>query len=579
MKPLHSSYRLRSLSWVGLTVYSAIISADAQMTINRVITDGSLVPDRGDYVNTFTIENTGFATLTGVSVTVNLSSPNALNPMWFGDMFASLTHGTASEDERMAVLFNRPGVSAQDPWGDSSSSLSQTYDVSGALAGAWLPSNRWSLLVSDSQQGGIARVDSLSLTLTGSLAESGEAVFRPGDTVSGGGVVSGQVNLTSTSPNASVAANIGEADSLHFGGGMVGTANLVKHGRGELVIGRPNGGGGAGAPGVASNNDYSGEIEVSEGSLKLVGNNALGSGARINLGGGGVELRLAEDTAVSNAITLAAASTLSKVQVSSGGASISSGMQGAGGFEKSGAGTLTIGGINTYEGVTHVSSGTLKVSGEITQSDVTVTGNARLSLTSSGNLGGDVVVQEGAALGGLGTFSGNVTVQGLHSPGNSPGLQTAEAGLTYGSSARLEWELFSNTAEASARGTSYDAIEITGGNLLINTGAVIDLSFSDPAGTPNPSTVSWANAFWSSNQSWQMIKLSGSGAYGTPASQFTIGTIGNDASGVAFATARPGSSFTTSNLTDGVYINYVIPEPSSALLGGLASLLLLRRRR
>jgi autotransporter-associated beta strand protein len=434
-------------------------------------------------------------------------------------------------------------------------------------------------LVSDSQQGGIARVDSLSLTLTGSLAESGEAVFRPGDTVSGGGVVSGQVNLTSTSPNASVAANIGEADSLHFGGGMVGTANLVKHGRGELVIGRPNGGGGAGARGVASNNDYSGEIEVSEGSLKLVGNNALGSGARINLGGGGVELRLAEDTAVSNAITLAAASTLSKVQVSSGGASISSDMQGAGGFEKSGAGTLTIGGINTYEGVTHVSSGTLKVSGEITQSDVTVTGNARLSLTSSGNLGGDVVVQEGAALGGLGTFSGNVTVQGLHSPGNSPGLQTAAAGLTYGSSARLEWELFSNTAEASARGTSYDAIEITGGNLLINTGAVIDLSFSDPAGTPNPSTVSWANAFWSSNQSWQMIKLSGSGAYGTPASQFTIGTIGNDASGVAFATARPGSSFTTSNLTDGVYINYVIPEPSSALLGGLASLLLLRRRR
>jgi len=69
------------------------------------------------------------------------------------------------------------------------------------------------------------------------------------------------------------------------------------------------------------------------------------------------------------------------------------------------------------------------------------------------------------------------------------------------------------------------------------------------------------------------------GAYGNPANAFTIGTIGNDASGAAFATARPGSSFTTSNLADGVYINYVIPEPSSALLGGLASLLLLRRRR
>jgi hypothetical protein len=140
--------------------------------------------------------------------------------------------------------------------------------------------------------------------------------------------------------------------------------------------------------------------------------------------------------------------------------------------------------------------------------------------------------------------------------------------------------LFSNTAEASARGTSYDAIEITGGSLLINAGAVIDLSFSDPAGTANPvtSTVNWANSFWSSNQSWQMIKLSGMGVFDSTTSAFTIGTIGNDASGVAFATARPGSSFTASNLADGVYINYVIPEPSSALLGGLASLLLLRRR-
>lgn len=578
MKSFHSCYRLRSISWVGLTVCSAIISADAQMTVNRTIAAGGLVPDRGDYIQSFTPENTGFASLTGVSVTVNLSSPNASNPMWYGDMFASLTYGTASENERMAVLFNRPGVTAQNPWGDSSSSISQTYDVSGALAGALLPSDRWSLLVSDSQQGGIARVDSVSLSLTGSLAEAGaEAEFQSGDTVSGSGVVHGQVNLVSTSPTATVAANIGQEDSLNFSGGLVGTANLVKYGEGELAIGLPNGDGGQGVP---SDNDYSGEIEVSEGSLRLIGNNALGSGARIKLGGGGTELRLADDTALSSAVTLAASPTLSTVLVSSGAASISSGMQGAGGFEKSGAGTLTLAGVNAYEGDTQVSSGTLKVSGAITTSDVTVANNARLSLTASGNLGGDVVVQVGAALSGLGILSGNVTVQGLHAPGNSPGLQTASGGLTYETTAMVAWELFGNTAAANARGTSYDAIDITGGSLWIDTGAVIDLSFYDPEFTlaPDAFSVSWANAFWNSNQSWQMIKLNG-GTYAEGTSAFTIGTIGQDAFGADFATARPGASFTTFNSEDGVYINYVIPEPSSALLGGLASLLLLRRHR
>jgi autotransporter-associated beta strand protein len=540
MKPLHSSYRLRSLSWVGLTVYSAIISADAQMTINRLITDGSLVPDRGDYVKSFTIEDTGFATLSGVSVTVNLSSPNASNPMWFGDMFASLTHGTASESERMAVLFNRPGVSAEDPWGNEASSLSQTYDVSGALAGAWLPSNRWSLLVSDSQQGGIARLDSLSLTLTGSLGGNAEAVFRPGDTVSGSGAVNGQVNLTTTSPDASVAATIGASESLHFGGGMVGNAKLVKHGGGELVIGRVNGGnGGAGAQGVPSANDYSGEIEVSEGSLRLIGNDALGSGARIKLGGGGVELRLDADTAVSNAVTLAAAASLSKVQVASGNASISAGMGGAGGFEKSGAGTLTIGGTNTYTGATKVSDGRLVVNGNISTSSLTtVTGTGILS--GSGTLGA-------VSIAGTGT----------HSPGNSPGIVNTND-YTMAGSLNIE-------ALGTTPGVSYDQVKVTGS---VNLSGVLSTDFT-------------GSSFVNGNMLFFLLNDGTDAVTGTFAGleQGAIVASGGGFDWQISYNANGDSSGSPSFFGGNDVALMAIPEPSSALLGGLASLLLLRRRR
>ena len=553
MKPLLSFYRLRSLSWVGLTVYSAVISADAQMTINRLITDGSLVPDRGDYVKSFTIEDTGFATLSGVSVTVNLSSPTASNPMWFGDMFGSLTHGTASESERMAVLFNRPGVSAQDPWGDSSSSLSQTYDVSGALAGAWLPSNRWSLLVSDSQQGGLSRLDSLSLTLTGSLGGNAEAKFRPGDNVSGSGAVNGQVNLTTTSPDASVAATIGASESLHFGGGMVGTANLVKNGGGELAIGRVNGGnGGAGAMGVPSANDYSGEIEVSEGSLRLIGNDALGSGARIKLGGGGVELRLDADAAVSNSVTLAAATTLAKVEVSSGSASISSDMQGAGGFEKSGAGTLTISGSNTHTGATNVTAGKLIVNGS----------------TSGASA---VAVSSGATLAGSGAVGGNMTVAsgGVLAPGNSPGVLTVSGTTTQASGSIFEWELDTAQSDPTTnRGVAYDGINTTS---LSGSGAIFKILLTG--------TQDFSDTFWGQTRTWTDIFKSADGITNLSdwASVFS-GGFQYSYNGKTVAPTGAGSFALSGNSLTWSAVS-AVPEPSSALVGLLVAGALLRRRR
>lgn len=543
MKPLLSSYRLRSLSWVGFSVYSVIASADAQLTIERRITVGSLVPDRGDHVESFTIDNSGLVNLTGVSFTMNLSSPDASNPMWFGDMFASLTYGTASENERMAVLFNRPGVTAQDPWGDSSSNLSQTYDVSGALAGTRLASDRWSLLVSDLQQGGIARLDSLSLSVTGSIPETGEIVVRQNETLSGDGVLPGQLILTSTSANESVAASIGEGASLQLAGGMVGTANLVKQGSGELVIGSLNGG---------PNNDYSGEVEVSEGSLRLMGSNALSSGASIKLGGGGVELRLDADAAVSNSVTLAAATTLSKVEVSSGSASISSDMQGAGGFEKSGAGTLTISGSNTHTGATNVTAGKLIVNGS----------------TSGASA---VAVSSGATLAGSGAVGGNMTVAsgGVLAPGNSPGVLTVSGTTTQESGSIFAWEL--DTAQSNPttnRGVAYDGINTTS---LSGSGAIFKILLTG--------TQDFSNTFWGQTRTWTDIFKSADGITNLSdwASVFS-GGFQYSYNGKTVAPTGAGSFALSGNSLTWSAVS-AVPEPSSALVGLLVAGALLRRRR
>lgn len=85
-------------------------------------------------------------------------------------------------------------------------------------------------------------------------------------------------------------------------------------------------------------------------------------------------------------------------------------ISGNGSLIKTGTGTLTLNGVNTYSGLTTVEDGKLVVGG---------VGN------SSGSLAGAVTVLSGGALGGIGTV-GATTIEagGIHAPGNSPGTQT-----------------------------------------------------------------------------------------------------------------------------------------------------------
>lgn len=163
---------------------------------------------------------------------------------------------------------------------------------------------------------------------------------------------------------------------------------------------------------------------------------------------------------------------------------------------KTGVGTWILSGANSYTGATTLSAGTLVVDGSI---------DSGSTLTAAG----------GTVLMGGGTINGNATINGTHSPGYSVGSQTFGSSLSYGSSARLNWELGSNsTAEGSS-----DKV-MAAGAVTVASGAAVDVSLNSSG-----SSVALNDAFWTQARSWTLLtapSISGS---------FSLGNISADSSG------------------------------------------------
>ncbi len=189
---------------------------------------------------------------------------------------------------------------------------------------------------------------------------------------------------------------------------------------------------------------------------------------------------------------------------------------------KNDGGTWVLEGDNTYTGATTVSAGTLIINGN--------------SSTATGN----VTVASGATLGGIGTVGGATTLNGVLSPGNSPGT------LTFG------------------------------GNLTVNNGSTYlfeagDLTVVDGTLDLNDN---WTLSLGLGFQDGGSVTLF---EYGTLAASpdlsptFFLDNLGFTPSG-ALSLTDTGSEIVLNGVS-------VIPEPRAALLGGLGMLVLLRRRR
>ena len=197
---------------------------------------------------------------------------------------------------------------------------------------------------------------------------------------------------------------------------------------------------------------------------------------------------------------------------------------------KSGLGTLTLAGANTYTGPTTVTAGTLRVNGSLATTPV--------------------AVASGATLGGVGTLGGLATfAAGAHlAPGNSPGTITFNAGLVLQSGSLLDFEL----------GTASDQIALTGGSLTgpgMTGGVTLNLSDSGGFAPGTYTLINYTSATLPT-------------AYA--ADSFALGTT---IPGYTYNLALSGNSL---QLTASA-----IPEPATyaALLGAAALALAAYRRR
>ncbi|MFU8892657.1 MAG: beta strand repeat-containing protein [Luteolibacter sp.] len=232
---------------------------------------------------------------------------------------------------------------------------------------------------------------------------------------------------------------------------------------------------------------------------------------------------------------------------------ISDGANGMQGVTKTGGGVVELNGTNTYTGDTLVSAGMLAVNGSITS---------------------NTLVSEGATLMGSGTITGTVIVQsgGTLAPGNSieslgVGDLIFEEGSIY--SYEFQTNLFSTTPEISGD------LTYASGTLNIATGTVLtltDLATSTALAIGTKLTLISYFGGWTSDQLFTYN--------GEELANNSIFTIGLNQWNFKYDDTSGGLNFTEDQTAATHFVTMtVIPEPTTALLGGLGMLCLLRRRR
>ncbi|MDH6593315.1 fibronectin-binding autotransporter adhesin [Variovorax sp. TBS-050B] len=307
-----------------------------------------------------------------------------------------------------------------------------------------------------------------SLTLgSGNLALAGANNYTGGTVLNGG-----TIDVATSGALGSGALTVSGLGALTGAAGVVlgndvvldSTLRFAAGGSGGALTldGRISGAGGisvAGAPGLTLNgaNDFGGGLNLGGGVLTVGNDQALGTGSvtvsAISALAANTAVSLANDIRINADLGIGGANDLTLTGTLSGGGDI----------VKSGTGTLTLTGANTYFGGITVAGGTLQANNG----------------TGSATGGGSVVVQSGGRLAGGGRVGGDVVVEsgGVLAPGASAGaMGTLAVGgdMSLLAGSRLDFQFGTPGADFGTAGQS-DSVSVAG-NLSITPGATLDVA-------------------------------------------------------------------------------------------------------
>ncbi|ENS21531.1 outer membrane autotransporter barrel domain-containing protein [Brucella abortus F5/04-7] len=183
-----------------------------------------------------------------------------------------------------------------------------------------------------------------------------------------------------------VASDVGTLDTdghdVAMSGVISGAGGLMKSGTGTVTL-----------SGV---NTYTGGTTLTAGTLAAASDNNLGGASGgLTFNGGTLQVMGTSWTSTNRAVSLQAGGGTFDIEDAANNFAVTQGVAGAGGLTKSGSGTLTLSGANSYTGATTVSAGTLVVANDNTGGGTTtVDVGAGLQIGTggvSGSLAGDIV--------------------------------------------------------------------------------------------------------------------------------------------------------------------------------------------
>ena len=267
-----------------------------------------------------------------------------------------------------------------------------------------------------SGSGNVEKTGPGDLTLDGTNSFSGGLTISEGKVIGDAASIPGNVSLAAVA-GTQVVFDQGTTAGTHAGsitGGTAGGVSLVKRGTGKLTL--------------TGNNSFLGDTSVEAGELEgstssLPGNIALGAGTTISFN-------------------------------QTGNGTYDDVISGTGALVKRGGGSLSLIRSQTFVGNTTLEAGTLVVG---------VSGQGDGSGTQ---LPGNVSIQSGGTLAGIGQVAGNVTANGTVSPAGSGTGTLQVGGIDFGASSVLAV----NVADAGS-----DLLQVNGTATIAN-GARLDLT-------------------------------------------------------------------------------------------------------